>query len=403
MNTEDRLIKARVQLQRKYPFFSYLSLFLKFKDGEKLPEWAGAGVDEQGNFYYKKKFFDSLSSEEIEAVMVHEILHLSFLHLLRRGSKEFQVWNIACDVVVNQIIKDNGFSLPKDCIISNNNNSVELFGMVIDDCNKKTAEEIYFELMKKAKKKMKGMGDGDGGSGDGKGRFDVHIEGKELTEEEKKELVKTWNSRTNEAMVSAKMKGNIPLGIERLIGELHKEKINWKALLYQFITREIPYNYTWAKPSKKSISVGTYIPDLLKEKVDITIGIDLSGSIGQEELNDFLSEIVGIAKAFQEQIDMRLITHEVDVNDDYEIKNGSIEKIKQLKIKGGGGTSHKTIFDYIKDNVRGCKCVIFFTDGESDIEEIDFGQYPFSKVFVISKNGRAKQWDNCQIIKLDEE
>jgi len=413
MNTKDLLIRARMHIQRKNSFFAYLSLYLKFKEDKTLPDWAGAGVDEQGNFYYKEEFISKLTSEEVEGVVTHEILHIVLLHLLRRKSREQKLWNLACDVVVNQILKENNFKLPYGCISSNYENEVDIGGIKIKNCNKKTAEQIYDELYKEVKKQQgKGKKKQGKEKEDNKGRFDVHFEegtnpnkknkGKKLTPSEKKELEKLWNGRTQEALTFSKMKGDIPKGMERLIGELHKEKINWKALLNQYIINQIPYNYSYRRPHKKSIAIGEYMPDMLKEKIDIVIGIDVSGSIGKKELTDFLSEIIGIARAFQEKINMRLITHECEVLNDYEIRNGNIEKIKNLEIKGGGGTAHTPIFDYIKTKIPDCKCSIFLTDGYSDINEIDFNKYSFNKLFVLSESGIDNQLKDkrCMTINL---
>ncbi len=159
-----------------------------------------------------------------------------------------------------------------------------------------------------------------------------------------------------------------------------------------------------SKPHKKSVSVGEYMPDVLKEKIDVAVCIDVSGSVGQKELNDFLSEIIGMARAFQERINMRLLTHEIEINNDWIIENGNIEKIKALKIEGGGGTSHIQPFNFIRENVRDCKAVIFLTDGYSDLNEIEFNEYPFEKIFVINKGGSDNQLKDkgCKVINLKE-
>ena len=51
MEIKDRLIRARVQIQRKNSFFAYLSLYLKFKESKDLPDYAGAGVNAKGDFF----------------------------------------------------------------------------------------------------------------------------------------------------------------------------------------------------------------------------------------------------------------------------------------------------------------------------------------------------------------
>jgi len=191
--------------------------------------------------------------------------------------------------------------------------------------------------------------------------------------------------------------------MERYIKEIKKSQINWKVLLEKLIQATIPRNQTYMRRSKKSMATDIYMPSVVKEKIDICIGIDLSGSIGTEELTEFMSEIIGISKAFKENITMRLLTHDVDVHNDYEITNGNIAKIKKLKLKGGGGTSHEPIFKYIDEKVKDCKAVVFFTDGWSDLEDIDFSKHNWKKIFIINKEGTDEDLKNrsdCVCIKM---
>jgi len=405
MEAKEKLKRARIQIQKKNSFFAYLSLYLKFKESKDLPDYAGAGVDVKGNFYYNKDFIEKLKGKEVEGVVVHEILHLSLLHLLRQGGRDGYIFNLSADVVVNQLIKDNGFSLPKGCIMSDYNNQIEIGGVIIEDCNKKTAEHIYSELIKQAKEINKKLG--KDGSGDGM-RFDEHIKGgekskdgkaKKLSPAERKGLEKLWGNRIQEALTISKMKGDIPVGMERLVGELHKEKINWKALLNQYITQQIPYNYSYKSCHKKSVSTGFYMPDMTKEKIDISIMIDLSGSVGKKEMTDFLSEICGIARAYQDRIDMRIFSHDTECYDNGMVRNGNIEKIKTMEIKGGGGTSFSQPIEFLKENNVNPKCLIWLTDGYGD--EFDKPQFPI--LWILSEGGSDSLLKgNGQVIRLED-
>lgn len=400
MKVEERLSRARIQIQRKNSFFAYLSLYLKFKESKDLPDYAGAGVNAKGDFFYKKEFFEKLTDDNIEGIIAHEILHLSLLHLLRVGSRDAKLWNISADIVVNQLLKDNGFKLPDGCITSDYDNVVEIGGVKIEDCDKKTAEYIYSELEKQAKKIKKQLG--DDGSGGGM-RFDEHIKGdgkgKELSEVELKECEKEWSDRTQEALTISRMRGDTPSGIGRLVGELHKEKINWKALLNQYITQQIPYNSSYSFPHKKSISVGYYMPHQTKEQIDISIMVDLSGSVGGEELTDFLSEICGIARAYQERINMRIFSHDTECYDNGEVRNGNIDEIMKMELKGGGGTSFSNPIKYLEDNNVNPKCVIWLSDGYGD----KFEKPNFPILWVLSKGGSDDLLkDSGQVIKLED-
>ena len=56
---------------------------------------------------YNTKFIDSLTPKEAEFLFGHEVLHNVFEHMLVRiGDRDPQLWNIAADYAVNQILKD---------------------------------------------------------------------------------------------------------------------------------------------------------------------------------------------------------------------------------------------------------------------------------------------------------
>jgi predicted metal-dependent peptidase len=81
------------------------------------------------------------------------------------------------------------------------------------------------------------------------------------------------------------------------------------------------------------------------------------------------------------------------------VGNGNIAKIKQLKVKGGGGTSHKPVFEYIQKNISDCRVALFLTDGYSDLEGLDFHER-FAKIFLISEGGTGDWAKNkpCKLI-----
>ncbi len=51
-------------------------------------------------------FIDRLDLKQVEYLLAHEVLHVAFEHMLRRGEREPQAWNVACDYAINQILED---------------------------------------------------------------------------------------------------------------------------------------------------------------------------------------------------------------------------------------------------------------------------------------------------------
>lgn len=160
-----------------------------------------------------------------------------------------------------------------------------------------------------------------------------------------------------------------------------------------------------SRPNKKSRCSGYFMPDYLRESIKVLVAVDTSGSIGDKERTDFISEIAGMAKAFRSQIEMIFLTHDTEVHDDIRMENGKIAKIQEMKFHGGGGTSHEPVMDYIEKKHRDTKLAVFLTDGYSDLNDFNMEKFRFNKIFVISEGGSDEQLKGkrCKTIKLEKQ
>jgi predicted metal-dependent peptidase len=121
---------------------------------------------------------------------------------------------------------------------------------------------------------------------------------------------------------------------------------------------------TWRRPARRWLGQDLYLPSRYTESVErIVIGIDTSGSIGEEALRRALSEVAGACESVNPQmVDVIYWDAEVAAHEVYEG-----ERVKDIanvtKPKGGGGTDARAMFDFM--DKRGIKpeAVIMFTDG----------------------------------------
>jgi hypothetical protein len=131
-------------------------------------------------------------------------------------------------------------------------------------------------------------------------------------------------------------------------------------------------------------------------------GILVHNSIGESEINEFISEIIGISRSFA-NLNMTLLVCDAKVHDVYEIRNGFDPK--DIKIRGGGGTDALPIVRWLEQNKPYTKLWIYLTDGCTQLN----GGNPFKSLWVISKNGSlqsaeqvAKKAGNITCMKTDE-
>jgi len=404
LSATDRIKKAIITLQEKQPFFAHISLALRLipldeESAEKrgIPkECKTAAVDAAGNLYYWEDFVTKLTDDEVMGVVVHETLHPAFQHLERVGGRMPKLANIAQDMVVNMFVYRAGFKLPKGVIpvdTSKDTSWIEVEGkngkkkITIEHVSEKWWEAIYEELYQLLDKeglieKVTVVVTGDhhlygDPAGDGTG-----------TEGPSKEF---WRQRIAEAAAIAKQRGITPAGMERIVDGLLAPKVAWKSLLRSAVKPYLtPTDMSYRKPNKKSKLLGVYLPTVEREHREVEVVIDTSGSIGQEELKEFLSEVVGIAKSAN-HVKMHVNFCDSRVYEDgrYEVSGPNIPKILAMKPKGGGGTRLNAGLEFIKQKNPHVPVVVVLTDGFDDYEGKTQKDFPFDVIWCLSKGGKS--------------
>lgn len=370
LSPRERIAKGKYFLFRKAPFFSYILDNLTLVENEHCQTM---GVTQKMELFYNPKFVELLTNNELVGVLVHEVLHIAYVHHLRVKSRERTLWNIATDIVINNCVLAQNFELPKHGLIPTNN-SITLGTITIENIDQKSAEQIYDEILKQnlsADEHQSSVLDDHSGWGDGQssgngeekqdegaaasGQGMEQSEGRQIMDEQKvKEIVE-------QAAAYARKQGTMPAGMDRIIGNLRKSKVPWRALLRKHVSSFIRSNWTWRRPNRKYIWSDMYMPSLDGEKLNVIVHLDTSGSITQQELGDFVSEILSIARSFNE-VEFRVLSGDTKVTTDVLINSFNVNKIKSLKVIGGGGTDHRPLFEYVK-KYKAYSMLIAFTDG----------------------------------------
>jgi len=416
MNAEDKITKAKIEIMGEQPFFSYLLLQSKITKQNDMP-MPTMGVDAKGNIYYDKAFVEGLPQDELQGCLIHEIMHQCLLHLVRVNSRDKTIWNIATDTVINAILVKNKFTLPKGSIIPDYKDVVEIYGTKIVDCSNKSAEEVYDELIsnkdltKKVKESYEGMdvhifGSGlpEDGEGDEEGNGKKQtVNGKPLTSKEKKQVEQKFKQMMAEATTNARNRGNLPSGMDRILENLLEPKICWKALLNKYVVSTFSSDTSWNRPHKKSISSGCYLPNVVRETVEVTVAVDVSGSISNKEYTEFMSEMVGIAKSFR-QVNMNVLFWDTTVGAEVEIRGGDLDKLKRQNVSGYGGTDFSCVRKYLYKKNKRPKVLICFTDGY--FNKVSTEDIPDSTmIWAITSNGSdriAKDTGVGIVIKMEQ-
>ena len=88
------------------PYYAEFNTFINYFETTTIPT-CGVNVSNQGmNFYWNRKFVDSLIEQEALFLILHEDFHLLFNHSKRSIIYNKELSNIAQDMIINQIILD---------------------------------------------------------------------------------------------------------------------------------------------------------------------------------------------------------------------------------------------------------------------------------------------------------
>ena len=355
----DNIIVARVGLLLRHPFFGNMATRLRI---EAADDWCMTAATDGRHLYFNTQFFNAMSNKEIEFVIAHEILHCVFDHLGRREFRNPKLYNIAADYIVNNLLVDDKIGkTPK-----------------IIDCYQDfkyrgwTSEDVYDDLFKEAEKNgqdyLDQLGEmldehldmnGDDDDGDNK-------DGKKGRPRYSKAELDQIKDEIKEAMIQAAQSagaGNVPGEIARMIKELTEPKMNWRDLLRQQIQSTIKSDFSFQRPNRKSQMSGAILPGMMfQDTIDICVGLDMSGSIGDDQAGDFVSEIKGIMDEYKDYR-IKIWCFDTKVYNEQDFSADSGEDLTEYKITGGGGTDFDANWAYMKENDIQPKKFIMFTDG----------------------------------------
>jgi predicted metal-dependent peptidase len=316
-------------------------------------------------------------------VLLHELMHIILGHTTR--SKEYirryrkvlppEVVNAVADAKVNQYLNDFKTTIP---IIT-----PEWLEKAFDVKNvkEKSFEEILEEISRKAKtvKVEVPMLDvfGEGGEErEGEGRDRRPVNEGDMEDEgagSEDEMERRRREKIAETLVTAKMAGMLPAGLERLVNDLLKSEVDWRRLLLLTLTKGIgtKVKRTWSRPSRKLPFVYPGKETLKLSKVVVLV--DTSGSIGEQELRRFASEVYGILK---ESAEVVVIPWDAQAYDPIVLR--SQRDIGKLKagLKGGGGTCILPALKVVDKRFSSADMIVILSDweiydiGSSDVQQL---------------------------------
>ena len=424
LSPRDKLSRARVDLFKERPFYGNLLMYLKLEEDE---EQLTLGVNPDGTLKYNPDYIRDQSKKEVTFSLIHELGHfitstvgkvrmagrdklvsaelpegaqdVNAVNVYEKDGKKYAVytlWNVAADYAVNDIIGLDGFFVPED------SRTPDRFSNQSTDENYAQLDEEIEESDDDLPPQMQGKfcrTDSHEGEGDGQGEGgDKELSQTEL-EERAEEREEKWKGRMINAHENSDRQGDYPGQLKSIIDELTNPTLNWRSLLNQYISREIVRDVSFAKPHKKSYSMGVYLPEVQRENLDVTVAIDTSGSISDDLLGTFLSEVQGI-KDSHEAVEMDIILADAAIQKVHTFKNNQRLRPGDIEMLGRGGTDHRPVFKWVENNKNGSRILICLTDGYTSFPD---NAPEYDTIWATTPNGIDKDgYPFGKVVKVDE-
>lgn len=384
-----RIKQAQDQLADDLPWFIPAIYEMDVYITEQVPT---AGTDGE-HLVFNPKYCSKLTQRMLCALLYHEILHCINLHPWRKGEREHMRFNVACDYVINPVVKQQ-YGLSKDWLYSR-----KFLG--------KSSEEVYeilpqvkHELPQQSKngKSKSGNGQSSESGGYSQGRPGSHkywpgqrkekkrsvtdkILGKNKddvpeTKRSPSENKAKWQQIYNDTILDNY--GDLPGELKRVVDNRHYvPSVDWESIVADILSND-DSDFSFMRRDRRTLSGDFFLPDLdgLHRLADVVFAFDTSMSITPSQLQSFYSQASHLFKAFPNYSGHVAICDaalhwfgEINVGQPY-------EEIRR-HFKGGGGTAFEPVFDAIEARQLNPKALFYFTDtyGSFPVREPEFDVY----------------------------
>lgn len=413
MDAHKKVAVAREHLIIDQRFFGSLICSMKIIPADRVRGFPIRTMATDGtSIWFNPAFVDGLTLAETKGVLMHEVLHKANAHHLRRAGRDARIWNKACDYAINPIVIAAKQILPAGGLINPafaDWSAEEVYEQLVlppppsmssqskpgegapskgegatNDNDKDEGDEDEGERNEDDAEDEQddGEGDDDGdkpepapldeveedieaGTGADHGLIlePLNDEGQPLSPAEVQQAADELRVDIIQAARLALAAGEqLGAGLTRLVEDAENPRKDWRDVLRRFVSQsvETPVDQTWARPNRRFIHQGVYLPGWRKEGAnELLIAIDTSGStIATPALPRFYAEMKRILEDTRpEKVTVIWCDNRIQRAETYTDPS----QIPQ-DCPGCGGTAFSPVWAKVREmNIKPSGCV-FFTD-----------------------------------------
>jgi predicted metal-dependent peptidase len=334
-------VKTKVFLGSNAAFLGPLMCSVNFLWTEDIKTAQTNGI----SLYWNPHWFLKLPFDTRITVLLHELWHIALLHMIRRGSRDLEIWNYACDININNMLKAQGYSFAGTS------------PWIDASYGEQPTEEIYDSLY--SMPDLSVLGDYVWGS-EG---WDEEGDKGDIVEPEEGEgdvAEHTIINKVVQASTAAKMSGagddGLPSEIDTMLKRFLQPKLPWELLLRQFFQALTGQDYSWSRPNRRYRDM--YLPSLMEDESGLEhliYYLDVSGSVSDGEVVRFNSEVKFIKETFNpHRLTLVLFDHQIQREYDFY----EDDPFEEIVIVGRGGTDLGPVREHMLEH-RPTAAVVF--------------------------------------------
>jgi predicted metal-dependent peptidase len=339
MQLRDKISSAKAKLLVEYPLFGTIASKIKIIQNDDIQAFKSDGT----TLEYNSDFFSEISLAEMEFVFANGAMHASLAHESRKNGRSGWLWQLSTDYAVNDMLVENGMERPYQAHYSK-----RFHGLY--------AEEIYSELKDDILR--------DELEYEADDVDDIQKENNqesESTEEiQQDDLVseELFEEFAKAVLETEEKRGELPSSIDRFFDLESNGKIDWRDELRTALERFHKDDYTQMPPNKKFLHLGFYLPSSVSQRFKLVVAVDSSGSVDDELLSEFLSELNFLMSTIP-SYEINLLVCDEKIRSHKVFYSGDI---LEANVEGGGATDFRPVFDFIEDEIEDTKLLLYFSD-----------------------------------------
>lgn len=418
---EQKLTAARTRLILDNPFLGVLVLRMPLVNAT---DWCETSGTDAKNIFYNQTYINNLTLSQVQFVLAHEALHCGLSHFARREQRTRRRWDVACDHAVNQLLVNEDLEQPQGTLLNAEYSGLsaeEIYLCIDSETNEQPMDQHYYDAEPDEPQQIDtSTTDNDSSnvaadtqsepsgqtaeppgqtqnpppdqSPDNQDTSDDLSQHKQsshpqpLSNAEQDRLDTQWQQRLASAAQQAAQTGKLSESMSRTLERLLQPVLPWRALLARFMSSTARTDYNLTRPSRRREG-DAILPSLHTRQIDVAVALDTSGSVKENELNEFLTELDAIKGTMNARITLFACDDNLDRDCPWIYEPWDTMQLP-AKLGGGGLTDFRPVFDYLSGIAVQPDLLIYFTDARGRFPQ----DRPGAPVLWLVKGSASVPW-----------